>query len=79
MVTSLLAGVEIGSTLTVSYIGYVTKEVVVADTVRNLTHSAGRRPWPNLDEVVVVGYGTQRKKEVTGAVSVVGSKAIEKP
>ena len=31
-----------------------------------------------LEEIVVVGYGTQRKKEVTGAVAVVGSEAIEK-
>ena len=31
-----------------------------------------------VDEVVVVGYGTQKKKEVTGAVSVLDSKAIEK-
>ena len=29
-----------------------------------------------LDEIVVIGYGTQKKKEVTGAVTVLGSKAI---
>ena len=31
-----------------------------------------------LDEIVVIGYGTQTKKEVTGAVTVVGSGTIEK-
>ena len=36
------------------------------------------QPDTALDEVVVVGYGTQRKKEVTGAVSVVDSKIIDK-
>jgi hypothetical protein len=30
-----------------------------------------------LDEVVVIGYGSQKKKEVTGAVSVVDSKTLE--
>ena len=31
-----------------------------------------------LDEVIVVGYGTQTKKEITGAVAVVGAESIEK-
>lgn len=71
-----LSGVEIGSTLSVSYIGYVTKEVVVADGSK-LTIQL-EEDLAQLDEVVVVGYGTQKKKEVTGAVSVIDSKAIEK-
>ncbi|GAA4891811.1 TonB-dependent receptor [Flaviramulus aquimarinus] len=71
-----IAGVEIGSTLSVSYIGYVTKEIVVADG-SNLTIQL-EEDLAQLDEVVVVGYGTQKKKEVTGAVAVVDSKAIEK-
>ncbi len=35
------------------------------------------KAFRKLDEVVVIGYGTQSKKEVTGAVSVVSSENIE--
>ena len=70
-----IADVEIGSTLTVSYIGYVTKELVIADNSNLIIQL--EEDLAQLDEVVVIGYGTQRKKEITGAVSVVGSKTIE--
>ncbi|MDC1324535.1 TonB-dependent receptor [Flavobacteriaceae bacterium] len=71
-----ITNVKIGSTLTVSYIGYVTKEIVVADNSKlsiQLEEDVAK-----LDEIVVIGYGTQRKKEITGAVSVVSSETIEK-
>lgn len=71
-----ITDVEIGSTLTFSYIGYVTKEFVVTDS-SNLSIQL-EEDLAQLDEVVVIGYGTQRKKEITGAVSVVGSETIEK-
>ena len=71
-----ITGVDIGATLSVSYIGYVTKEIVVTDN-SNLTIQL-EEDLAQLDEVVVVGYGTQRKKEVTGAVAVLGTKDIEK-
>ena len=71
-----ITNVKIGSTLTVSYIGYITKEIVVADTSR-LTVQL-EEDVAKLDEIVVIGYGTQRKKEITGAVSVVSSETIEK-
>lgn len=65
-----------GDVLIISFIGFETQKVVVDDdafiTVQ-LQESA-----QSLDEVVVVGYGTQAKKEVTGAVSVVDSETIEK-
>jgi TonB-dependent starch-binding outer membrane protein SusC len=54
------------SVLIFSYVGYETKEVLVgSQTVVNIALSEGRA----LNEVVVVGYGTQRKSDVTGAVS----------
>ena len=71
-----ITGVEIGSTLSVSYLGYVTRDVVVADNSK-LTIQL-EEDFAQLDEVVVVGYGTQKKKEVTGAVAVIDAKAIEK-
>jgi uncharacterized protein YfaP (DUF2135 family) len=58
-----------GAQLVVSYIGYVTREVAVHNR-RPLTISL--TPSSNaLNEVVVTGYATQRKRDVTGAASTV--------
>ncbi|WP_461052969.1 SusC/RagA family TonB-linked outer membrane protein [Spirosoma arcticum] len=58
--------------LVVSFIGYLTQEVGVSSrTVTNVTLQADVKA---LDEVVVVGYGTQRKVDLTGAVSSVTNK-----
>lgn len=54
--------------LQVSYIGYVPQEVAVGGQ-RELTITV-KEDTQNLDEVVVVGYGVQKKKDLTGAVSV---------
>ena len=69
-----IAGVKPGSTLTVSYIGYTTQRVVWngKNLTVNLHEDAG-----TLDDVVVVGYGSQKKVNLTGAVSVVNSKTLE--
>lgn len=56
------------SVLTVSYMGYKTREVTV--TTANLTITL-ESDSKNLDEVVVVGYGTQKKVNLTGSVSTV--------
>ena len=53
--------------LVASYIGYETKEITSSDT--NQTITLNESPV-SLDEVVVVGYGTQRKASITGAISV---------
>ncbi|MDD7885948.1 TonB-dependent receptor [Flavivirga sp. 57AJ16] len=70
-----ITDVKIGSVLTISYIGYITQEVIISDnkkiTVQLLEDLA------KLDEIVVIGYGAQKKKELTGAVSVVSSETIE--
>ncbi|WP_166959447.1 SusC/RagA family TonB-linked outer membrane protein [Yeosuana marina] len=68
-------GVDKGSTLMFSYIGYITKEVVIT-TGDNLSITL-EEDIAKLDEVVVIGYGTQTKKEITGAVSVVSNQTIE--
>jgi iron complex outermembrane receptor protein len=52
-------------TIVLSYIGYTTKEVAVSAGVINVTLEATNN---NLNEVLVVGYGTIRKKDATGAV-----------
>ena len=69
--------VDTGNVLVISYIGYVTQEI-------NYTGQATidvlmQEDAALLEEVVVVGYGKSVKKEdLTGAVSVVGSKELEK-
>lgn len=66
---------ESNSILQFSYLGFLTNERLVqtsTDLSITLEEDAS-----TLDEVVVVGYGTQTKKEITGAVSVVSSEIIE--
>ena len=60
----------------ISYIGYVTTEVNVSG--RAFVEVVLQEDVAALDEVVVVGYGTMRKKDVTGAVSSVRSGEITK-
>lgn len=70
-----LNDVPINSVLVFSYLGYQSKEVtVVNDQPLNVVLDEDSQ---SLDEVVVIGYGTQKKKEITGAVSVVSSETIE--
>lgn len=60
--------------LVVSFIGYESKEVAVGSaTSINVTL---REDVQALEEVVVVGYGTQKKANLTGAVSSISSKEI---
>ena len=71
-----LTNVSSNAILVISYIGYETQEITVNNTT-NFTIALSSAA-DALEEVVVVGHGIQRKKEVTGAVSVLGAKTIEK-
>ncbi|QTD38453.1 TonB-dependent receptor [Polaribacter batillariae] len=62
--------------LVVSYIGYKTQEVSVANK-RNLTIKL-LEDTASLDEIVVVGYGTQKRESVTGSVATVKSDQLVK-
>ena len=55
------------STLVISYIGYITKEIEVGDN--NKIDIVLKEDAQSLDEVVVVGFGTQKKVNLTGAVA----------
>ncbi|MXV52291.1 SusC/RagA family TonB-linked outer membrane protein [Pedobacter sp. HMF7647] len=57
---------EAGSTLVFSAIGFETREVAVSTNTLNITLQSKAS---NLNEVVVIGYGTIRKKDLTGAVA----------
>ncbi|MGC4231898.1 MAG: SusC/RagA family TonB-linked outer membrane protein [Niabella sp.] len=58
--------------LVFSIVGYTAKEISVKDN--NYTEVALNAIVNKLEEVVVVGYGTQRQKDLTGAVSAITSK-----
>ena len=53
-----------GATLVISYVGYVTQETPAREHLNIILEQEGR----NLNEVVVIGYGTQRREAVTGSV-----------
>ncbi|OZI10110.1 SusC/RagA family protein [Siphonobacter sp. BAB-5385] len=62
-------------TLVFSYIGYTTQEINVGNlTTLNVTLQSDSKA---LDEVVVVGYGTQKKVNLTGAVDQVTSEVLD--
>ncbi|RKE52347.1 TonB-linked SusC/RagA family outer membrane protein [Sphingobacterium detergens] len=66
---------KVGDVLVVSYIGYSSAEVTVtgkADLTISLNSAEGA-----LEEVVVTGYSSQRKKDLTGAVAVVSVKDLK--
>lgn len=64
-----------GAILSFSFIGFVTQEVMVGENkVININL---KEDLSSLDEVVVVGYGTQRKANLTGSVDQVSSEVLE--
>lgn len=67
--------VEAGATLVISYIGYKSQEVVA--TPGKTMNIKLEEDSEMLEEVVVVGYGTTKRKNFTGSVSTV--KAAESP
>ena len=63
------------SVLVFSYIGFENKEIAVG--IKSQVNVTLEESLSQLNEVIVVGYGTQKKENLTGAVSTVTSKAIE--
>ncbi|MFH4967230.1 TonB-dependent receptor [Gaetbulibacter sp. M240] len=70
-----MKNLNVGSILSFSYVGYVTKEVAISDD-SSITVTLNE-DLAKLDEVVVVGYGTQKKSVVTGAISGVKESELE--
>ena len=64
-----------GQTIVVSYIGYLTKEIKIDG--RNNYEIVLEEDKKMLDEVVVVGYGTMKKSDISGASSTIGESAIK--
>lgn len=64
------------STLIISYIGYTNQEISVGD--KSVINIVLKEDSEQLEEVVVVGYGIQKKSSLTGSVASVSSKEINK-
>ncbi|MBB1193412.1 SusC/RagA family protein [Flavobacterium sp. SOK18b] len=69
-------GVSPNSVLIFSFVGFKSVEYKVTQATQNLSIVL-KEDANTLDEIVVIGYGSQKKREVTGAVSVVDSKTLE--
>jgi len=69
--------VSANSTLTVSSVGYLSKDIKVGSNdqlILNLQLVANKN---ELDQVVVVGYGTRKRSDVTGAITSINEQAIK--
>ena len=64
--------VKPGATLVISYVGYESQEVKAGDNVRVKLKEDGHV----VNEVVVIGYGTQRREAVTGSVANIGGEKL---
>lgn len=63
-----------GKTLVFSYVGYTSQEVALGD--RSSVNLVMATAAAGLDEVVVVGYGTQLRRELTGSVATIAGRDI---
>ena len=66
------------ATLVFSYIGYITQEFKVSELKSNVLNVVLQSDTKALDEVVVVGYGTMRKSDLTGSISTAKGKDMLK-
>ena len=71
-----LAGLKKGDVIQISYIGYVTQEIKYTGQVS--VEVTLKEDAEALDEVVVVGFGTQKKLNLTGAVTAVSGETMTK-
>ena len=67
--------VEENATLVFSYIGYNEKEIKAQNAILGSIYLVSDAK--QLDEVIVIGYGTQKRSDLTGALSSVGEKEIK--
>src|SRR5690606_12469069 len=71
-----LDGLPANGVLVFSYIGFVTQEIPIGN--RTAIDVGLQEDLQQLDEVVVVGYGTQRKADLTGSIVTVDAEQIER-
>jgi len=69
---SITSALDQNATLVFSFIGYVKQEIALAG--KTVINAALASEVTNLDEVVVIGYGTQTKRDISGSVTNVSEK-----
>ena len=69
-----ISNVQSGATLVFTYVGFESLELPVSSEM-NVELVEDKE---SLDEVVLIGYGSKSRKDLTGSVSIVGSETIEK-
>jgi TonB-linked SusC/RagA family outer membrane protein len=62
-----------GTTLVISFVGYASKEVKASAATTDISLQPGHN---DLDQVVVIGYGTQRRRDVTGSVATISGEKL---
>ena len=71
-----LNGVHVGDVIDVTYLGYNPQSFTITD--QNKYNIILTENQSQLDQVVVVGYGTQKKRDLTGAITTINAEEIEK-
>ena len=71
-----IEGVSANDVLVISYIGYLSQEVPVGN--QSMIKVTLKEDTQTLDEVVVVGYGTMKKSDVTGSIAVAKGEELTK-
>ncbi len=70
----VLQNIAMGSSLTISYIGYESQEVIVSGKELHIELVQDRKL---LEEVTVIAYGTMKKRDLTGSITSVKSEEIQ--
>lgn len=72
-----LRGIPVGTTLTIRYVNHITQEIVVNQSTGELSIVLQEQDANQLEQVVVVGYGTTSLKKNTSAIASFDAKTIE--
>lgn len=67
--------IESGQTIVFSYVGYKDQEIIVGD--KQVLDVKLKSSFESLDEVVVVGYGTTKRSDLTGAVTSINEESLK--
>ncbi len=70
-----LNDVPIRSVLVFSYLGFQSQEITISN--QNSLNITLQEDAEALNEVVIIGYGAQKRKDVTGAISIINSETLE--
>ena len=72
-----IKGIPAGSTLVFTYLGYKETKIKISKSNSELIVTL-KSDVQSLEQVVVIGYGSQKKKDITGAVGLDDAKTIDK-